>query len=129
MAREAFGELLRREAREAAVEVLDDRSLDALAGEEGELLREGREARGRLARGEELARQRLEGEHGGRQPPARRGAPQLAEHRRVAAMHAVEASHGDRAVAAGGRMSHDAHRYSWREKSASRNPMIQSEPK
>src|SRR5205807_5203626 len=88
-AREPLGEVARAKAREAPVEALDDRAVDAARRDERKLLGKAREARGCLGRREELARQRLEGEDRGRERAAARRFGEPLEHRGVPAMHAV----------------------------------------
>ncbi len=96
------------ERGETRVETLDEGDLDALARKQRQPLGERGEARRGALRGEELPRQRLEGEHRARQPARGRLALHVLEDRRVAAVHAVEAADGDRGVGAARVVPQDA---------------------
>ena len=91
----ALDEVLGAEPRQRRVEGEHDRAVEPGRGQQPELggLR-GEVERG-LVRAEERARMRLEGEHR-RRPVRRLGAlHRRADHRAVAAMHAVEIADGD----------------------------------
>jgi ABC-type amino acid transport substrate-binding protein len=67
-------EVVGAQSGEAGVEMADIGQVDAVVGEQFELLAQRGQARRRRLRREELARVRLEGEHGRRQAGVRRHA-------------------------------------------------------
>src|SRR5690606_297958 len=101
---------LRREPGQRLVEPGDAHPVDAAGSERLELVALGEDARRGLAavaRREEFARMRLEGQHAAREPPAAGLLDEPAEHRLVSAMDAIVVADRQRAVGAlvGGRQS------------------------
>ena len=94
---------LRLERRERAVEARDDHARDAEHAHHVELAAQAREPRGRVRRREELARMRIEGEHGRLEVEIVRRLDEPGQHRLVAAMHAIEVPEGQRDRAVGDR--------------------------
>ncbi len=87
-------ELLGGQRRERRIEARDEHVRDAERPKRIELLAQSREARrGGVAR-EELARMRIERQHGGRQAQVVRGLEEAHEHGLVAAMDTVEVADG-----------------------------------
>ena len=101
---DAHDEILGRGFRKVVVETTDLHAVDAGSTQQFELFAQRSQARGRLIRGEELARMRLEGHHARGQPAPLRGVEQPHEHRLMAAMNAVEIADGqcDRRIGDGG---------------------------
>ena len=98
---------------EGAVETRDVEDLDAERGEVAGLEAEGREPEGFARGGQDLARVRLEGEHGKRRAEGPCDARAFLDHRAVAEMDPVEIADGDdRAARVCGRglpVPYDAH--------------------
>jgi hypothetical protein len=97
---------------EGGVEVADVAQVDAVVGEQFEFFAQRGQARRRRFRGEELARVRLEREHGSRQAGVRRGRRQAGEQRTMTEMYAIEVADGQYGgtVRCAGKTAIDEHR-------------------